>query len=187
MRKTLRYRLLHRLRRVLGLRRDDDFDWMLYDHKYRQELEELEREFTLILAAGDYELADGSLRQASPDKKPLHPNARLLYETIVQLQPASVREFGCGGGDHLANLCTLLPGLEARGLDRARGQLAVLAERHPALVAHVRQHDIAEPLGPDDSPVDVSYTQAVLMHIHTGDAHLRGLEACSVRRGAPSS
>lgn len=175
MAKTLKYRLIHKIRRLLGLRREDDFDWAVYDHKYTDELEDIAREHTLILEPDDYVFEAGRLRQARTDRKPLHPNARLLYETLLRLSPTSACEFGCGGGDHLRNLETLAPGLELHGLDRSRGQLALLRGRHPDLRAPVHLHNIAKPLPAALPPVDCAYTQAVLMHIHTGDAHTEGL------------
>lgn len=175
MGKSLRYRLLHRVRQWLGMKRDDDFDWALYDYEYQRELDALEKLHTLCLEPGDGVFEHGVLALRPGIEKPLHPNHRLLYETILRLAPESVLEFGCGGGDHLHNLATLIDGLEVHGLDRARGQLGILARRHPELVARTRQQDITAPLPGDVPTVDVAYTQAVLMHIQTGDAHLRGL------------
>jgi len=61
------------------------------------ELKAIEKQHTLRLAPGDYLLEAGALRARSA-KLPLHPNHRLLYETILQLAPGSVMEVGCGGG-----------------------------------------------------------------------------------------
>jgi len=54
--------------------------------------------------------------------------------------------------------------------------LQFLRQRHPQLNASVRQQNITQPLPHDFPKVDVAYSQAVIMHIHEGDAHLRALE-----------
>ena len=104
----------------------------------------------------------------------MHPNHRLLYEIILALAPQSVLEFGCGGGDHLHNLSVLLPGVEAYGLDRSESQLAFVRKRHPELGDNVACGNIAEILEGVEV-ADVVYTQAVIMHIQTDDAHLEAL------------
>jgi SAM-dependent methyltransferase len=107
---------------------------------------------------------------------PLHPNHRLLYETILQLAPASVIEFGCGGGDHLNNLHVLAPGLSLNGCDISGDQLELLRTRHPGLSANIFAQNITEPFGEGGPRYDVAYSQAVIMHIQTGRKHLDALE-----------
>lgn len=171
----LLYRLKRRLARFAGRQISDDFDWDSYNLHYRGELAGIAKEHTLTLREGDYSFADGALTQSRPGILPLHANHRLLYETILQLQPSSIFELGCGGGDHLANLRLFLPHVKLHGIDISRQQLGLLQERHPELRASTVEFDAKTPF-PDNFPqTDIAFTQAVLMHIQTGDGHLVAL------------
>lgn len=172
-----RYTLKTRLKKLFGAKEiRDDFDWGHYTDHYREQQKRKAPHFTASLAPGDFRFEDGALT-INPDLKPLHPNHHCLYETLMQLAPASVMEFGCGNGEHLHNLSVLLPDAAIYGSDLSEGQLAFLRETYPDLRATVRQYDSSSPAGSLDYPkVDVAYTQAVLMHIQEGDKHLRALE-----------
>lgn len=148
----------------------DEFDWRTYSSTYRGELADLETTYTARLRTGDAALVDGCLQTVS-GVPPLHPNHRLLYETIASLQPREILEAGCGGGDHLHNLSILLPNASVCGFDRASQQLDLLRERNPQLAAAVRTVDLTLPVPADVATVDLVFTQAVLMHIHTGNGH----------------
>jgi SAM-dependent methyltransferase len=174
--RILLYRIRHRFLRMVGHRITDDFDWSAYSLHYRGELAGISKEHTLVLREADYQFRQGALSQARADILPLHPNHRLLYETILQLAPASVFELGCGGGDHLANISLLMPGITLNGVDISQQQLALLRKRHPRLSASVTAFDAKEPFPSEFPQADVAYTQAVLMHIQTGDGHLVALE-----------
>ena len=152
----------------------DDFDWSQYNRHYRGELEDLAQVNTTILRAQAYEFAAGklSMNQAS---RPLHPNHALLYETILRLEPTTVLEAGCGGGDHLQNLSVLDPTLKLWGVDRSEDQIAFLKERHPHLAVKVSTCDLTLPYPSDGPRVDLAFTQAVIMHIRTGNGHLVAL------------
>ena len=152
----------------------DDYDWETYSAGYRSELNAMEGVHTLVLAVDDYVYREGRLQKKN-SRLPLHPNHALLYETILQLAPSSVFEFGCGGGDHLHNLCVLQPTLELHGVDRSAAQLGFLKERHPDLKAQVHEVDITLPFPKGMAKADLAYTQAVIMHIHAGDGHLVAL------------
>jgi SAM-dependent methyltransferase len=176
-------RLLKSVRSRIRGRRDpprpgefaaDDFDWRSYNREYRGELKVIEKQHTLRLASGDYLFEGGALRARSA-RLPLHPNHRLLYETVLQLAPKSVMEVGCGGGDHLHNLALLAPALEIHGADRSEEQLRFLRERSPHLRADLRQLDATLPFSEGLPRVDLCYTQAVIMHIKTGNGHLVAL------------
>ncbi|MGD8376178.1 MAG: class I SAM-dependent methyltransferase [Acidobacteriota bacterium] len=167
------YGFLSRRRTPDATSAGDDFRWDLYDLHYRGEMEELARQFTLHLGPSDGDFAEGRLEIRA--ERPLHPNWRLLYETVLQLRPASVLELGCGNGMHLANLRTLMPALEIHGVDRSPGQLAFLRELHPGLEDRVLELDATRPFPPEVPAVDVAYTQAVLMHIQGGGRHREAL------------
>lgn len=157
-----------------GKRTTDDFDWELYPEHYQGELKNMARSHTLILKPGDYEFKNGLLLMKNKIL-PLHPNPRLLYETILQLRPNSVMEIGCGGGNHLRNINILSPKVELYGLDLSEKQLAFLKTSHPNLNAEIEQFDITLPNKLDFPNVDIVFTQAVIMHIKTGNSHLVAL------------
>ena len=153
----------------------DDFDWRFYTDHYRAELEMLDKNHSRLVRPGDYEFASGCLSKKL-DILPIHPNHRLVYETILQLSPETIMEMGCGGGDHLSNLSVLAPAIRLMGVDLSDRQLDLLRSRHPDLKAEVRQFDLAsDPDKNDLARVDLSYTQAVLMHIRDREAYLRAL------------
>jgi trans-aconitate methyltransferase len=98
----------------------------------------------------------------------------LLYETILQLNPHNLIEFGCGGGDHLYNISILNPNIQLSGIDISYKQINLVRERHPTLKAKMATGDITTQL--DHYPqVDIAFTQAVLMHIKTDAAYLNGI------------
>lgn len=170
------YRVRRSLRKRLrpSDRPQDDYDWGLYTHVYKDELRNLAKDYTQQLSAGDYTFVDGELKRTA-DIRPLHPNARLLYETVLQLSPRSVAELGCGGGDNLLNLSVLAPGIALHGFDISDNQIALLRQRSPNLKADVGVRDMTVPLPDDFLKVEVAYTQAVIMHIQTGDLHRMAL------------
>lgn len=141
----------------------DDFDWTKYPRHYREELESTSRKHTLKVEVGEFNLVNGTIVLAD-NSKPLHPNHRLLYEVVIELKPNSIREIGFGGGDHLNNLSNMLPNSKFYGVDRSIEQLKTLRERHPRLQAELSVTDITD-RQIDLEAVELSFTQAVLMHI----------------------
>jgi SAM-dependent methyltransferase len=157
-----------------GKKPRDDFDWNLYTQHYRGELKEVEENHTTILKPGDYFFEKGFLVKKN-QIRPLHVNHFAIYETILSLQPRSVLEVGCGGGDHLHNLKTIRPALNLFGEDLSDKQIGLLKKRHPELGITVKSHDITSSILLDWPPIDIVYTQAVIMHIKTGNKHLTAL------------
>ncbi|MFC1488660.1 methyltransferase domain-containing protein, partial [Thermodesulfobacteriota bacterium] len=129
---------------------------------------------TQILRPNDYIFSKGELT-INQDILPLHPNQRLLYETILQLSPSSVIELGCGSGDHLKNLNTLNPDIQLYGREISNEQIKLLKKRHPNLDAKIEQIDITLPYPFNTPNVDIAFTHAVIMHFHTGKSHLVAL------------
>ncbi|MBU0533507.1 MAG: class I SAM-dependent methyltransferase [Candidatus Omnitrophica bacterium] len=152
----------------------DDFDWQRYPEHYQAELADIKKSHTQVLTSGDYVFSEGAL-SLQKDILPLHSNARLLYETILQLSPDSLLEVGCGGGDHLSNLSTLSPNIRLYGCDRSIEQLSFLHKRHPNLKADIGQLDITLPYSSQWPVVDLCFSHAVIMRIHTDDNHLVAL------------
>jgi SAM-dependent methyltransferase len=127
-----------------------------------------------VLKEGDYRFESGKLVKEG-DTLPLIENHRIIYETLLQLNPGTVFEVGCGSGDHLKNIKTLNPGIGVYGIDISEGQLDFLKQRHPDLGESVKQYNITVPLQNKVLPeVDIVFSQAVIMHIR--ENHLIGLE-----------
>lgn len=148
---------------ILGRRLKDDFhgDWSRYTKRY---MDALDQAVSLTgLSPGQYRVEDGKILLAE-GSRPLHTNHRAIYETALDLNPASILEIGCGAGDHVFNLAQLLPQAKVQGCDLLETQLNVVAERYPGL--SVFQHDIVIAVPPVRA--EMIYTQAVLMHLGSG-------------------
>jgi trans-aconitate methyltransferase len=143
---------------------NDDFDWARYHLHYGEELKSGERKHTLTPQIGDYMLIDGELQKINANTKPLHPNHKLLYEAILNINPKSILEVGCGGGDHLSNIVLFNADIEVSGVDRSIDQIAILKDRHPSLKVSLDIVDITVP-GIQLPAVELVFSQAVLMHI----------------------
>ena len=169
------YYFKDKLSQLLGKKYLDDFDWGLYSEHYRGELTEISKIHTLILKPNDYVVVDGRLKLNSEKVLPLHPNHRLLYETILELAPTSLIEIGCGGGDHLFNLSILGPNISLYGVELSQEQLEFLFIRHPGINANLRRLDVTLPHPLNSPQVDLAYTQAVIMHLQTGNNYLVAL------------
>jgi ubiquinone/menaquinone biosynthesis C-methylase UbiE len=154
---------------------NDDFDWTKYHNHYLQELRVMEKCFTLLPQPGNFS-REGTRVSLQAGEKPFHPNHHLLYETILALKPSSVLEVGCGGGDHLRNLKLFIPELNLYGIDRSESQLRTLRFRHPNIQANLNVLDVTSKTT-QTTPVDLVYSQAVLMHI--SEANGRYLNALS--------
>jgi len=152
----------------------DDFKWSEYNKEYSKQISEVEKENTLILSEAKYSIVKGKIVLES-SLLPLHPNHKLLYETIYDLKPGSLLEVGCGCGDHLTNIQKLLPEIEISGCDLLEDQMRFLLSRHPELKTNINLfvHDIT--LFPLNIKVDLVYTQAVIMHIQRNNLHLNAL------------
>jgi SAM-dependent methyltransferase len=170
--------LQRRLRNLFGAGRKryfgDDFNWETYTRdKYGPQLERMARTRTLRVGADvRFDEASGTLDCGTAR---LHPNFRAVYELVGLLKPASVLEIGCGGGDHLANLRSIYPGIKLSGVDRSEGQLALLAQRNPDIAPLVSVRDMTMPWSSQWEVSDLVYSQAVIMHINTAVSHLVAL------------
>lgn len=154
---------------------NDMFDWSLYNLHYRGELKKDGKLYTLKLNPGDYQFINSKLEKVNRNIKPLHQNWHLIYETILQLKPESVLEVGCGNGMHLANIQTLAPEIKLYGIDRSEKQIKFLQESFPDIKAEIKVADATIPFPDNFLKVDLSFTQAVIMHMHTGESHLTAL------------
>ena len=148
----------------VGKRYVDGVNWSKYNRHYAEELHIIEKSHTTILGDYDALIDQGKIKLIDPSKLPLHPNAQLLYETIILLAPESLLEVGCGGGDHLANLNSLNPKLSLYGTDLSSNQLNFLKKRHSQKAFNLSIADISQK-GITLPKVDLIFTQAVLMHI----------------------
>lgn len=169
------YTLKRELKKIItGKKITDDFDWKLYNQHYQGELEDIAKQYTLLLKEDDYLFKNHQLHLKS-NILPLHPNHRLLYESIMLCNPESAIEIGCGGGDHLMNIHTLNSNIVLYGWDVSEQQLQWLKKRHKNHPAKIEVHDITKDLPNNYPRVDVGYTQAVIMHIQTDNNYLTAL------------
>jgi SAM-dependent methyltransferase len=172
---NLGYRLKKIANMILtGKKAPDDYDWKFYSGIYRDGLEGAGKDHVLVLKEGDYRFESGKLVKEG-DTFPLIENHRIIYETLLQLNPETVLEVGCGCGDHLHNIKMLNSRIGVYGVDISEGQLDFVKKRHPDLGDSVKQYNITVPLKDNVLPeADIVFSQAVIMHIR--ENHLIGLE-----------
>jgi hypothetical protein len=102
--------------------------------------------------------------------KQIHPNIRLILETIYQLNPKSIWEVGCGIGFNLYSLRLLFPDAILYGCDICEEELQVAKELYPKLNATLVTQNISFP---EEHPyTDITF---VLMHILDYDEYVLGL------------
>ncbi len=148
----------------------DDFVWKRYHKNYYDQISRAELNHTLKLS-DDFEIVDGKLKILCDP--PLNNNHKLLYQIIYDLNPSSICEVGCGGGDHMYNLLKIMPNVNyIEGCDLLPKQLEFLSERNPELKDRIFINDITEHPTPS---YELIYTQAVLMHIQKGNRHIDAL------------
>ena len=139
----------------------DEFNWGAYPSAYAQQKAQLMKSHTHLLTEDNHDLVAGQIimRQGA---KPLHAQHKILYETILEINPADVHEFGCGWGDHLANIRLLNPNIEVFGSDISAKQIEEASKRHEWMKHYLWQLDITKA---PDCMYDLVYTQAVLIHL----------------------
>ncbi len=150
-------------------------DWEAMSPKLWQDYQDSDKDNVHKLSAVPWEFKDRVLSiQDVAGLNPLHPNTRLLLETVKQLEPASVADFGYGFGDILYNVGLLLPDAELYGYDIAAHKMECVQERSPSLAdrAVLKQCDIALP--GKFATVELTYTSVVIMHI-LGERRLTAL------------
>jgi SAM-dependent methyltransferase len=149
---------------LVGKRFADGVNWSAYNGHYLEELKITSKTNTLIIQKNKVSVINGKLQSIDSKMKPLILSHQLLYETILDLNPGEVLEVGCGAGDHLANLKTLIPEIKCNGVDLLQKQLDSLEVRHPRNDFELNTRDITSPncVLPK---VELVFTHAVLMHI----------------------
>ncbi len=143
-----------------------EWDWEARSQVFWQDYQDSDKDNVRKLSAVPWEFKDRVLSvQGVAGLNPLHPNIRLLLETVKQLRPASVADFGYGFGDILYNVGLLLPDAELYGYDIAAHKIECVRERSPSLAdrAVLKQCDIALP--GEFTTVELAYTSVVIMHI----------------------
>jgi len=148
----------------VGKRFVDGVNWNSYNLHYLEELKITEKNYTLLIKRNDFIIESGKIKFKSERIKPLQFSHELLYETIIKLNPSEVLEIGCGAGDHLANLSTLNPKIDCKGIDLLAKQIDLLNLRHPNNNFTLKVGDVTaiDFLLPE---TELIFTHAVLMHI----------------------
>ncbi len=139
---------------------------------YRKGMLETDGAILPYLVKGNYSIDGGRL--LSIDRRPHQPNNRLLAETLYQLKPVSVAEFGSGCGVNLHNLSLVLPKTKLFGYELCQSQIDVMHEVFSDLVATVWSRDITRPNYIPN--VDVSFCHVVLMHLANHNQIVAALE-----------
>jgi SAM-dependent methyltransferase len=149
---------------LVGKRFTDGVNWSAYNGHYLEELKITSKTNTLIIKKNGASVIDGKLQLVDSNTKPLILSHQLLYETILDLNPGEVLEVGCGAGDHLANLKSLMTEIKCTGVDLSQRQLDSLEARHPDNDFELSTCDITSPncVLPK---AELVFTHAVLMHI----------------------
>jgi trans-aconitate methyltransferase len=146
-----------------------EWDWSARSLEFWQDYLDSDGDNVRKLDAVTWEYKDGTLSVDNVVEgralKPLHPNVRLLLETIKQLEPESIADFGYGFGDILHNVGLLLPDARLYGYDIAAHKLECVRQRSPSLAerATLAQRDIG--VAGTFTPVELVYTSVVIMHI----------------------
>ena len=141
--------------------KQDEYNWNEYHKLYAVTRAKVTDKFTTLLTKDNHSF-DDRVVNIKEGFKPLHEYHRLLYETILELDPFNIHEVGCGYGDDLANISTLSEKkIIVRGSDISSEQLKILGERHPWLKGYINHSDITKNAV---SNSDIVYTKAVLMH-----------------------
>ncbi len=165
-------RLFYKKRRFY----DDDFDWDNYtSDSYARRLKgDIESKYVTKVdpSQAEIDVAAGRVHLKGAN---MHPNHQLLLDAVAYLQPTTVHEVGCGGGDHVANITRLFPECAVSGGDRGLTQLEMAINRHPEIQGRLGLQDITMPYSSHWPKVDLVYSQAVIMHIHTAVSHLVAL------------
>ena len=155
---------------------DDDFDWDNYTADSYERRVKGDIESKHLANAGQEDMSfDPATGTVSLRAGSLHENHLLILEAIGRLQPATVHEVGCGGGDHVAHADKLYPDIRVTGSDRGASQLDLAKRRHPELADKIGLQDITMPFSSKWPEAELVYSQAVLMHIHTAVSHFVGL------------
>jgi len=151
---------------------NDDFNWDAYHLHYRAELRSGDKNYTLNCNTNDFKIEKSKIIKKDKKIKDLHPNHKLLYETILKINPRTILEIGCGGGDHLANLSIFNKKFKLLGVDRSFEQIKILKQRHPKLKVSIKIKDITIKNNKLET-ADLVFTQAVLMHISESNNRFR--------------
>ena len=166
-------KLIHKLCQIRNFFIDrDDFNWSKYHKNYSNQIARTEKLHTLKLS-NDFRVNEPRLEfYCNPS---LNKNHEILYRVIHDLNPKTICEVGCGGGDHMYNLKKILPKADIKGCDLLPKQLDYLEERNPELRGKTFIHDITKGTIDKIDKVELTYTQAVIMHIQKDNRHIDAL------------
>ena len=92
--------------------RHDEFSWDKYHNEYAAQILEMKKDLDLFITE-----IGGINDNGLIFKDNLHNNWKDLYNLIYQLNPKNIYEVGCGSGQHLYNIHTILPDCELYGCD----------------------------------------------------------------------
>lgn len=155
------------------MRQNDNRNWTAYPAEYaKQIIEDIMPVHDMFITNIDDDIETGNLIFADN----LHTNWMDLYNTIFKLQPDTVFEVGCGSGQHLANIQTILPDATIAGCDINSEQINFgknILNIDPKIYQNVQTFDFSLSTVPQSlgKTFDIVYSQAVLMHLSHSNAY----------------
>lgn len=154
----------------------DEFSWGVYHNEYSKQIIEMREELDLFITRPitSRPLLNKEDENGLVFRDNLHNNWKDLYNLIYQLNPLSVYEVGCGSGQHLANIKTIMPhcmlygcDISQKQLDFGRGKLGIRVDVfYDVTVDDFDVLNIEDMLG----KYSVVYSHAVLMHVNANRA-----------------
>ena len=132
---------------------------------------------SLYELGNDFKVEDGKL--IVKDKK-LIPNAKLLYETCLKLNPKSIFEVGFGYCNHLVSIKKLLPNTSINGCDISQAMYDAAKKRQGDLLSNFNLKIEDFLLLNTDERFDMVYSQAVVMHMSTERAKESIKKMCKI-------
>ena len=155
----------------------DDFEWQSqYPIAHHAQTHDIETNGDFLFELPRHSsIENGKVKIPSYYTKDLHINHRFLFETIIEKNPETVFEVGCGYGNNLVGIKRLLPEIKLFGCDISDKQLYVATQRYYECKEFgLMLGDFLELNIPKDS-FDLVFSQAVLMHMSTNRA-MKALE-----------
>lgn len=149
------------------MRKNDNRNWKVYPREYaKQIIEDIIPNHDMFITSTDIDEDTGKLIFYNN----LHANWMDLYSIIFNIYPKTVFEVGCGSGQHLCNVQTILPNAIVYGCDINSEQMDFgknVLKIDSDLYKNVQTLDFSLPTVPQSlgKTYDVVYSQSVLMHL----------------------
>lgn len=154
------------------MRQNDNRNWKIYPREYAAQIRDLMTQYDMFITTTNFDEDTGNL--VFHDN--LHTNWMDLYSILFDIDPKTVFEVGCGSGQHIVNVQTILPNAIISGCDINFEQMEfgkTILNIDPKYYNLTQVLDFALPTVPQSlgKTYDVVYSQAVLMHLSYSNAY----------------